>query len=227
MGLSVLLHGFHGTGKSTLASKTPGPRLVLDAEGGSNWLEGKKVYWTDLSSPPPKVDADTTVIVNVVNVAALEDAWAWLNRGQHSFNTVILDSLSEMQKRFVDRIAGTAQMQQQQWGELLRTLEKVVRDIKDLKIHPVTPVEAVVVVCGSQKKEGEPVGPQLQGALANSIPFYFDLVGFCTLAQDGETLSQHVLIMPLNDIVAKDRPGFSRTLGPVLVNPDITNLLAS
>lgn len=227
MGLSVLLHGFHGTGKSTLASKVPGPRLVLDAEGGSNWLEGKKVQWTNLDEAPPQVDDNTTVLVNVVNVETLMKAWSWLETGKHPFNSVVLDSLSEMQKRFVDRIAGTNQMKQEQCGELLRVLEKFVRDLKDLKIHPVRPVQAVVVVCGSQKKDGEPIGPQLQGALANSLPFYFDLVGYCEIVQgEGGKLDQHVLILPLGGIVAKDRPGFSRRLGAVLTNPDITALIA-
>lgn len=227
MALTALLHGPHGTGKSTLAGTVPKPALILDAEGGSEYLDGKKVYWTDLSGPPPEVDDETIVIVNVINVLTLEQAWAWLSAGKHPFRSVTLDSLSEMQKRFIDKIAGTTQMQQQQWGELLRVLEKFVRDLKDLKNHPIKPLDAVVVVCGSQKKEGEPVGPQLQGALANSIPFFFDLVGFCELAQNesGE-LEQRVLILPLNNIIAKDRPKFHLKHGPVLVNPNLAELLA-
>lgn len=228
MGLSVLLHGFAGGGKSTLAGTAPGPRLVLDAEGGANWLQGPKLYWTDLAKlPEGDITPDTTVIVNVTTVTVLEQALQWLTRGAHPFKSVVLDSLSEMQKRFIDRIAGTNQMQQQQWGELLRTLEKTVRDLKDLKVHPNYPLDAIVMVCGSQKKEGEPVGPQLQGALANSIPFFFDLVGFAQLAYDESgQLVQTVQILPLNDIIAKDRTGIlSRTYGPFLVNPNITQLI--
>src|SRR4051812_37348502 len=122
MGLSLLVHGLPGKGKSTLANTAPGPRLVLDVEGGSNWLPGKKVYWTDVNQPPPMdIDADTTVILNIPNPNTLLMAYQWLSTREHKFQSVILDSLSEMQKRFVDLIAGTNQMKQEDWGTLLRS----------------------------------------------------------------------------------------------------------
>ena len=227
-GITVLLHGFAGGGKSTLAGTAPGPRLILDAEGGSDWLAGEKVYWTDVNQAPPAVtDPNTSVIVNVTNTKVLEKVNSWLQSGKHPFNSVVIDSLTEVQKRFIDSIAGTDQMQQQQWGTLLRVLEKFVRDIKDLKVHDIRPLQAVVVITGSQNKEGEPVGPQLQGSLAASIPFFFDVVGFAQLViNEEQEIVQHVQILPFGGVIAKDRTGIlSRTFGHTLVNPTITGLI--
>lgn len=228
MGLSLLVHGIHGGGKSTLANTAPGPRLVLDAEGGANWLPGKKIYWTDAQQAPPQVDEDTTVIINILNPNTLLLVYQWLASGKHSFNSVILDSLSEMQKRFIDQIAGTNQMKQEDWGTLLRSLEKVVRDFKDLKTNDKRPLEAVVVVCGSVKKDSEPWSPALQGAIGNSLPFYFDVVGFAQLGYNDEgKLIQSVQILPIGgDVIAKDRTGILSRNGAHLINPNITQLIA-
>ena len=39
--LKALVHGDSGVGKSWLGASTPGPRLILDVEGGSHFAKAK------------------------------------------------------------------------------------------------------------------------------------------------------------------------------------------
>lgn len=235
MGLSILLHGGPGTGKSTLSATAPGPRLLIDTEGGGEWTSGKVITWTELGTLPAGIDADTTVVVSVTNISTFQTLYQWLMSGKHPFNSVILDSVSEMQKRVIDSMAAIGT--DPDWTVLLRTMEKMIRDLKDLKIHPVKPVEAVVFICGTQSKMTDKVAgpwtPMLTGNLANTISHYVDVCGFATLSFNPEdhTITQQLQIIPFNNITAKDRTsqqgkaGLSATFGPILVNPNISNLV--
>ena len=52
--LSVLVYGDSKSGKTTLAMTAPEPRLLLDVEAASRFVQAKKVHWNPLdgSAPP-------------------------------------------------------------------------------------------------------------------------------------------------------------------------------
>lgn len=53
--LTSLIHGNSGVGKSRLGDTTPAPRLVLDAEGGTQFtLSQPKIVWDPVRQEPPK-----------------------------------------------------------------------------------------------------------------------------------------------------------------------------
>jgi hypothetical protein len=177
--LSLLVHGESGVGKSWLADTVPAPRLVLDAEGRAQYTpSGPKVYWDPRQSGPPAYDGTwETCIVNVVDFETLSTAYKWLRSGQHQFVSVVIDSLMEAQKRCQDAIAGSNAFDQQDWGTLLRKLEELIRQYRDLKLLPNNTASCIVFICGSVSADGKQ-RPLLQGALKDTNPYYFDVVGY-------------------------------------------------
>jgi hypothetical protein len=206
--LTILVHGDWGSGKSWLAQTAPAPRLVLDAEGGSEFTYGRKVDWDNVNEAPPPMKRAETCVLHVSSLKVLQGAFQWLRKGRHPFESVILDSLSEMQKRIVDDIAGVEQMEIQDWGSLFRKGESLVRAFRDLKYNPVKPMKCVVYVTGSVEKGPEKKTkerPYVQGQLGATLPGFVDIVGRLA-AETIEGEARRLLwVQPLGDYIAKDR----------------------
>lgn len=176
--LSMLVHGHSKVGKSTLSITSPYPRLYLDVESASRFLPITRKVWDPIQGPPPEFDGTfDTVVVYVRDYDTVLKVYQWLQVGQHQFKSVILDSISELQVRLKERLAGRGQMQTQQWGELLTALAGLMRDFRDLTMHPTNPLEAVVLTAMTQQRDGM-YKPYLQGQLATVIPYFFDIVGY-------------------------------------------------
>ena len=179
-GFSLLVHGKSKVGKSWLSDTAPGPRLVLDAEGGNGttWTPSSKKIWNPTVEAPPAADGTwETCIVHVRQFMDVQRAYEWLNSGQHPFRSVTIDSVSETQQRGVDEIAGTAQMQTQNWGELLRRMSKLIRDFRDLVNHPTNPLAVVIFIAMTREVNGMQQ-PYVQGQLATILPYQVDVVGY-------------------------------------------------
>src|SRR5690606_13765966 len=130
-------------GKSTLAATAPYPRLMLDVESGHRFLPINVRYWDPLREEPPVADGTwDTAVVPVLSYDTVLKAYEWLRLGRHQFRSVIIDSISEMQVKLVDQLVGTEQLKMQHWGELLRHMGTLLRDLRDLTMHPTNPLEA-------------------------------------------------------------------------------------
>lgn len=191
--------------------------LVLDAEDGADYTFGRKTYWRNVNEAPPVADGTWDIcIVDVRGLTTLQKVLPWLQRGKHDFVAVDLDSLSEIQKRIVDEIAGTNQMRPQDWGELFRRGEALVRAFRDLKYNPVKPLTCVVFVAGTiervtvspgKKKIAEEdrelkLKPYVQGQLGHTLPGFVDLIGFIEVMDDDTHLLR---VRPKPGFIAKDR----------------------
>ncbi len=217
--LTIVVHGESGVGKSYFADTAPAPRLILDVEGGTKFTPSEKIEWDPRLDPPAATDS---VVVKVRDLSAVQQAFQWLNAGQHPFQSVIIDSLTEAQKRAVDQIAGTAQMKTQDWGSLLRKMEQMVRAFRDLTMHPVRPIECVVFVCGSRTDDNGITRPHLQGQMGTTLPYYVDIVAHLTVMFDeGGEFHNQASFRPVGGIVAKDRTG---RLGATMPDPSIPRL---
>lgn len=173
-----MVYGESKVGKSTFAVTAPYPRLMLDVEGGHRFLPIQVVYWDPMRENPPAADGtwDTCVVV-VHTYAVVEKVYQWLQSGQHQFASLIIDSISELQVKCVDQIAGDEQMKMQQWGELLRHMGGLLRDLRDLTMHPTNPMEAVVLTAMARQGQDGVFRPYLQGQLATQAPYFFDILG--------------------------------------------------
>jgi hypothetical protein len=221
--LSILLHGDSGVGKSWLAGSAVQPVLVLDVEGRARYLPyPNKVEWEPQRDKPPEAGEWTHCVVNVTRFSTLQSVYQWLQSGQHCFRSVVLDSLMEAQKRFIDELVGMEQLQTQHWGDVLRHLESLVRSYRDLTLSTGNTIDCVVFTVGSKVSDAGKTVPLLQGALQNTLPYYLDAVGYLYVVHENGTPTRNLLVQPTPTIVAKD--GTGRLGGPIIPNPNLTTL---
>ena len=223
--LSLLVHGPSKVGKSTLGDTSPAPRLILDAEGGSRFLASRKTYWNPVEGPPPTYDGTwETCVVIVRDYQSLEMAHHYLETGQHSFKSVVMDSVSEVQQRCIDGIAGINQMRTQDWGDVLRKMSSLVRQFRDLTTHPTNPLTAVILIAMTNHKDDKWV-PYVQGQLYVRLPFYIDMIGYMfPFAEEDGSISRKLLIASDPGFEAGDRTGLARTQ-PVITQPNVEQII--
>lgn len=182
--LTLMVYGESKVGKSTFAVTAPYPRLMLDVEGGHRFLPINVKYWDPIREEPPVADGTwDTVVVMVRDYDVVMKAFQWLQSGKHQFKSLIIDSISELQVKCMDNIAGSEQMKMQQWGELLRHMGALLRDLRDLTMHPTQPLEAVVLTAMARKGQDGVYRPYLQGQLAIQAPYFYDILGAITVEQ--------------------------------------------
>ena len=179
--LTIMVYGESKVGKSSFAVTAPYPRLMLDVEGGHRFLPIVVKYWDPLREEPPVADGTwDTCVVTVRDYDTVLKTYQWLQLGRHQFKSLIIDSISELQVKCMDSIAGNEQMKMQQWGELLRHMGGLLRDLRDLTMHPTNPLEAVVLTAMARTGDGR-AKPYLQGQLAIQAPYFYDILGALTV----------------------------------------------
>lgn len=226
--LAAVVHGESGAGKSFFGGSTPVPRLILDAEGGSRYVRAhrRRKRWDPLTEEPPEWDGEwDACIVTVREWKTLNAAYNWLLNGEHPFKTVIVDSLTEAQKRLVDDVAGTDQPTLQDWGTIGRHFEDMVRKLRDLTFHETTPVQAVLLLCLSHLRDGE-TRPFLKGQIELNLPAFVDVVGYLYTENTQDGVKRRMLVEGVNNIIAKDRTGaLIDRYGPVIAEASFEDWL--
>lgn len=225
--LTVLIHGESKTGKSTLAVTAPYPRLMIDAEGGHKFLPIVPRYWDPARESPPEADGSwDTCVVQATSFDQMLRAQQWLQSGKHQFASLIVDSISELQVKSIEQLAGREQMQMQQWGALLRTTTGLMRDLRDLTMHATNPLQAVVLTAMTTDKIGMK-RPYLQGQSNVTAPYLFDITGYLVVDEfpnpdptQAPTKVRRLHITPSHDYVAGERVG--GRLGTVVEQQDLS-----
>lgn len=177
--LTMLLFGASKAGKSTLAATSPAPRLIIDVEAGAKFLNVSPVAWDPTREEPPVADGTwDTCIVHVREYSVVPRTYQWLLSGKHPFKSVVIDSISELQAKALEDIAGRDQMKTQDWGSLLREMAGFMRDMRDLTIHPTNPLECVVLTAMAREDAQGRMVPYLQGQAAVIAPYVQDVTGY-------------------------------------------------
>lgn len=242
--LSILIHSDTKVGKSTFGATSPKPMLLLDAEAAYRFLPGAKVFWDPMREAPPQLGQgriepnDPTVyavdweicVVIVREYTTMVKAYEWLNAGMHPFVSVVVDSISEIQKRLKDSLRTLdEQMDQRKWGQVLDHMEWLVRGLRDLTEHPVRPLQAVVLTSMTTQRDGK-WRPYVQGQLATTMPYFLDVIGYMFVQEipsEDPTQPGHkvrrLLVTPHPQFEAGER--VQGRLGEMVDNPSVTQML--
>jgi hypothetical protein len=176
--LTLLVHAESKVGKSTLTSTAPLPILVLDAEGSWRFVPLRKRYWNPLTEPIPQWDGTwDAVIVHVQIWETVELVYAYLTQYPHQFTSVVVDSITELQRRCRDNLKGTEAMRIQDWGVLLVRMDHIIRAFRDMTMIKTLPVRCVVFVAETRELSGK-WRPSMQGQISTALPYWVDICGY-------------------------------------------------
>lgn len=222
--INMLIYGESGVGKTTLAGSADGcpqlrPAVVIDFEGGTESL---------VRSYP---DVDQVRVTNWEEMQAIYDE---LRLGKHGYSTVILDSLTEIQKfnmysimkelieRRPDLDPDVPSMRE--WGKNLEQMRKFVRAFRDLPMNSI--FTALVKQDKNDKTGMVTTMPSLSGKLAGEVAAFLDIVGYYYVkpidnGEGGVRDARLLLTAKTETIIAKDR---TQSLPMVLEEPDMSKI---
>lgn len=216
---NMLVYGESGVGKTTLSGScddVPEMRrvLVIDIEGGLLSLKDRN----------PDVDS-----VRVKSWADMQLVYDELYSGKHEYNTIVVDSLTEVQKMSMDQVMRKLVDEHEErdpdvpgireWNINIEQTRKFVRAFRDL---PVSTIFTALVKqdrnprTGAVKKK-----PSLSGKVADEVAGFLDIVVYLYVKEyEGEN-RRMLLCQATEDTVAKDRTG---KLPSVIIDPTMTTI---
>jgi hypothetical protein len=216
--INFMVFAESGWGKTTLAGSSdavPAMRKVvaLDFEGGD----------LSLSHSYPNVD-----ILPVKQWEDVQAVYDDLLAGGHDYQTIIIDSLSEIQKlcmyyvmgRVIEEHPGREEFvpSMREWGINLEMMRRFVRAMRDLPYNVI--FTALVAEDRNQRTGITTKKPSLSGKLKNEVAAFLDVVSygyFKEVTENNETVQKRLLLTRSTDeIIAKDRTG---KLPEVVVEP--------
>lgn len=211
--LKMLVYGNVGVGKTVFASTAP-KVLFCDAEAGVLSIQQK--------------DID---LIKIDSFAVMKEVYDFLLSGKHKYESVVIDSLTEVQLKSMDAILSYEYSLDENrdpdiptlrnWGKSTEQIRKMVRAFRDLPLH-------VIFVCLPQTNKDEETGfiytyPALPGKLADRVCGYVDIIGYLDIRPgENDELVRKMLFQPHNRMIAKDR---SNKLPTIMENPTFPKVL--
>ena len=198
-GVKVLVYGGAGMGKTVLCSTAPNP-IILSAEGGELSLRNMRIPMIEIST-----------------VQDLTEAHQWLSNSAEArqFQTVCIDSLSEVAEVVLNNAKRQVKDPRQAYGELIEKMESVIRAYRDL------PNMNVYMSAKMEPSKDEltgvvKYGPAMPGSkLGAKLPYFFDEVFRLGVNKTPQGESYRFLqTQPDLQYEAKDRSGALATVEP-------------
>lgn len=239
----MLIHADAKVGKTTLASTAPLPLLAIDAEGGWKWIADSptvvQMYgrplvrrdWDPLREPPPRYDGTWEIcVVTVREWLTVQRVYDWISQQPHDFRSLVVDSITEIQRRCKQNLKGTEAMRIQDWGVLLAYMDATIRGFRDITLIHDNPIKTVVFIAETRQNQNGKWRPYMQGQIEVALPYWMDVVGYLYTQPeyDGNQqptgrLTRHLLVTPDPRFEAGER--VQGRLGHVVDNPNITTIM--
>lgn len=207
-GIVILIHGASGVGKTSLIRTLPMERtFVIDIDGGVLGLSDAGKPGTPYEHLPSwgkgnAVQIDETFSNLKQTVDWLTTANPPMTKQGNPITTVVLDSVSLMEKRMIFFYAGTGNVHIQHYGDAAVSARRCILALRDLCAKGIN----VVYMCHSRADikglEGV-VYPSLSDKLAPEIVALCDAIGYMEIAPDQVTRT--LRFCPTANIIAKSR----------------------
>ena len=131
----------------------------------------------------------------------LKDLYSFLKNEKHEFETVVIDSITEINDIIKTEIEtrNKRNMQLQDWGILQKEIKDILRKFRDLPMH------IIFLAQETTEKDEEKIVkylPSLNGKSATEIAYYMDTVGYCFIDKLG---NRKIGTMPNEKYLTKDR----------------------
>jgi phage nucleotide-binding protein len=190
-GVKVLVYGQAGAGKTSLIATLPNP-IILSAEGGLLSIQ-------DANLP----------FIEITSMAELKEAYEWVAGSDEAkqFESVALDSISEIAEVVLGYEKKIAKDPRQAYGEMQLQMADIIRAFRDL-------VGRNVYMSAKLEKTQDEMGrvlyaPSMPGnKTGQSLPYFFDEVLALRVEKDAEGVAQRALMCDSDGLwLAKDRSG--------------------
>lgn len=190
-GAKVLAYGQAGAGKTTALATAPAP-IILSAEAGLLSLSHVDVPY-----------------IEVTSMAAIGEAYEWLTESDEAkqYQTVCLDSLSEIAEVVLSEERARTKDPRQAYGAMADQMAQLIRMFRDL---PGRHVVMTAKLDKSQDEQGRMLwSPSMPGTkTGQSLPYYFDEVLALQIHRDAEGNTTRAFLCESDGSwVAKDRSG--------------------
>ena len=189
-GVKLLVYGQAGAGKTSLIKTLPSP-VVLSAEGGLLSISDADIPFIEINS-----------------MQTLEEALAWCASDEAAdFQSVALDSISEIAEVILGHEKRIAKDPRQAYGAMQDAMAYVIRAFRDL------PGKHVYFSAKLEKAQDEMgrilYAPSMPGnKTGQALPYYFDEVLALRVEKDADGSTQRALMCDSDGLwVAKDRSG--------------------
>lgn len=205
-GVKVLVYGQAGAGKTSLITTLPNP-IVLSAEGGLLSIQDANLPYLEIG-----------------NMETLKEAYEWLlgSSEAKSFESVALDSISEIAEVVLNYEKKVAKDPRQAYGAMQEQMADIIRAFRDL------PNRHVLMTAKLEKTQDEMgrvlYAPSMPGnKTGQALPYFFDEVLALRVEKDAEGVTQRALMCDSDGLwLAKDRSG---KLSPWEA-PDLSEIIA-
>jgi hypothetical protein len=207
--LNILVYGESGIGKTIFAGSADAvpelrPVLFVDIEGGTFSLQNMGY----------KVD-----VVRVQTWKQMQDLYNELHEGKHPYKTIVLDSLTEIQKFnmynvMTELIANKPDADpdvpgMREWGKNIEQMRRYVRAFRDL------PVNTIFTALQKEEKDDRTgvrwIKPSMSGKLASEVAAFLDVVLYYYQKEmadgDATVMKRFMLTQKTQSQIAKDRSG--------------------
>ena len=190
-GVKLLVFGAAGAGKTSLIKTLPNP-IIISAEAGLLSLVGEDLPYVEVS-----------------NMTELKDAYAWLAGSDEArgFESVAVDSISEIAEVVLNYEKKIAKDPRQAYGAMQEQMTDLIRAFRDL------PGRHVYMSAKLEKSTDEMgkvfYAPSMPGnKTGQQLPYFFDEVLALRVEKDADGVPQRALMAHPDGLwTAKDRSG--------------------
>jgi phage nucleotide-binding protein len=220
--LNVMLYGQPGVGKTVWAASAPS-WLLINVEKGAG----------SLKEHPDRVGPNCQVL-EYRSLVQLETLLSYMEKSHPAFakyETIIIDSYSELQKRDLDEIVASESRKDVNRNKFLpigpdynvntEHMRQLAMRLRDIDKH-------VIVICHVKEEKDDNTGrimvrPNLTPKLASSMAGIFDVVAYLQRTEGPNNQSVRTLqVHPTLSVLAKTRIG---NLPPVMEDATFSTLL--